>query len=67
MFRDMDAEYCNLDIPIIVEDDFLRICPPDLFWGLNLLLLYDDDALEYCMATYQSPTSSFEFVLIPIS
>lgn len=57
MFRDMDAEYCNVDIPIIVKDDFLRICPPDLFWGLNLLLYDDDDASEYFMATY--PTFVF--------
>lgn len=53
MFRDMD-------IPIIVKDDILRICPPDLFWGLNPLLLYDDDdALEYFMATY--PTFPFSY------
>ena len=52
MFRDLDAEYCNIDIPITVKDDFLRICPPDLFWGLNLSLLYDDDALEHFMATH---------------
>lgn len=57
MFRDLDAEYCNVDIPIIVKDDFLRICPPDLFWGLNLSLLYDDDALEHFMATH--PTFAF--------
>jgi hypothetical protein len=61
MFRDMDAEYCNVDIPIIVKDVFLRICPHDLFWGLNLLLLYDndDDTLEYFMATY--PTFAFSY------
>ena len=36
MFRIMDAEYCNVDTPIIVKDDILKICPRNLFWGKAL-------------------------------
>ena len=36
MFRIMDAEYCNVDTPIIVKDDILKICPRNLFCGKAL-------------------------------
>ena len=39
MFRDMDAEYCNVDIPIIVKDVFFEDLSTRFIMGLNLLLL----------------------------
>lgn len=57
MFRDTDAYDCIIDTPIVVKDGIDKVCTPDLFWGLHLLLLFDDDALEYFITTYPTLAS----------